>query len=285
MTYLGIDTAARITADQAKKLRENGVSFVGRYLVPADNPKALTATEAAILRNAGLALLLCWELDAEAVKCGAQRGVSDGVRARQCAEALGVPSGTTIYFAADYNVPQSDLIQAEQYILSAQIAMSGKYNVGIYGGEKVCGFLFSRGTTRKVWQCVAWTNQFIDGCSVRQYAWQGAAESKDMAAKTGILAVDMDSTEDMRGAGMWMPYNEYADGDGTIIETPAPSSGPSDHLPSEGEGKPWYADDMDWMERNGLMMDGRPNDAVTRAELAAVVHRLEERRFSGLLED
>ena len=269
VTNLGIDTAAPITAEQALALRDNGVSFVGRYLCPVSNPKVLTATEAAILRNAGLAILLCWELDAEAVKYGSQRGVSDGSRARQIAEQIGVPNGTTIYFAADYNVPQSDLIQAEQYILSAQIAMGGKYNVGIYGGEKVCDFLYSRGTTKKVWQCVAWTNRFIDGCSVKQYAWQGAAESKAMAAKTGILAVDMDSCEDMRG--MWMPYNEYADGDGTIIE-------------------PWYGETVRSARKEGIMYGTRPEDYATRAEVAQMIRNYakrneteDEKKDSGLL--
>ena len=263
MIYQGIDTAAPITAEQALALRDNGVSFVGRYLCPVSNPKVLTATEAAILRNAGLAILLCWELDAEAVKYGSQRGVSDGTRARQIAEQIGVPSGTTIYFAADYNVPQSDLIQAEQYILSAKIAMSGKYNAGIYGGEKVCDFLFSRGTIKKVWQCVAWTNRFIDGANVRQYAWQGAAESKAMAAKTGILAVDMDSTEDMRGAGMWMPQAETH----------------------------WYDDTMQWAKKEGIMDGTRPEDYATRAEVAQMIRNYNRRfeaedtkSFSGLLD-
>lgn len=34
MTYEGIDTAGRISADKARILRENGMSFVARYLVP-----------------------------------------------------------------------------------------------------------------------------------------------------------------------------------------------------------------------------------------------------------
>ena len=55
MTYLGIDTAARISAAQAQKLVESGVSFVGRYLAPG---KDLTPQEVKNLRDVGLAIML-----------------------------------------------------------------------------------------------------------------------------------------------------------------------------------------------------------------------------------
>lgn len=278
MTYLGIDTAARLTAEQAHKLVDNGVSFVGRYLVPS-GWKALTAEEIVGLRGAGLAILLCWEIGGEAMKGGAAQGAQDGARARQLAEKFGVPSGTTIFFAADYNVPQSDLIQCEQYILAAQSAL-GKYVAGIYGGQKVCEFLHDRGTTKRIWQCVAWSNIFIDAANVRQYAWPGAAESKAMQAKIGV-SVDMNSTEDMRKAGLWMPYyNEYADGDSTIIE-------PVKH---------WYDDTVLWAEKEGVIApvktiaDARPNDYGTRAEMMQMIRNYatrndeaDDKTDSGLL--
>ena len=78
MTYQGIDTATKITATQAKKLRENGVSFVGRYLVPPGMYKDITADEIQILHDAGLAILLCWEIGAGDIRQGAERGAKDG---------------------------------------------------------------------------------------------------------------------------------------------------------------------------------------------------------------
>ena len=99
------------------------------------------------------------------------------------------------------------------------------------------------------WQCCAWSNQRLPAADVWQYAWQGDARAKDMAQKTGILAVDLDSAETL--AGMWLP-------------------------PVEAEPeKPWYAEVMQWAEQSGLIMDGRPNDPVTRAELATVLLRYE----------
>ena len=256
MTYQGIDTAARISAESARVLRDSGISFVGRYLVPTSMSKALTAKEAATIRDAGMAILLCWELEANAIRQGPQRGTQDGQRAKKCADALGVPAGTCIYFACDYNIPYGDLEPAEKYLKAAQTALGGKYVAGMYGPQKLMAFLSDRNVCRHLWQCVAWSSFFHDSVSIRQYEWQGGTNAKALASKVGF-DVDLDDCADLTAAGLWMP----------------------------DAAKPWYAEDMAWMEKHGLMLDGRPDDNLTRAELAAVVHRLEERRYSGLLEN
>ena len=247
--HTGIDTAARITAAQAAKIKAQGLSFVGRYLVPTMYSKSLTSEEAALLHDAGLAILLCWEMGAEDMKRGAVKGAEHGIRARRLAEEMGVPSGTTIYFAADYNVPQNDLIACEQYLNAAAAAL-GKYRAGAYGGERLITFLADRGLPIALWQCVAWTNQFNDAAAVIQYAWQGAADAKAMAAKIGV-AVDLDSCEDMRAAGLWMP---------------------------KAEAEPWYADTMRWAAKEGICDGTRPMDYATRAEVAQMLRNY-NRRF------
>ena len=266
MTYQGIDTAARITAAQARKLRESGVSFVGRYLIPPGYISALTPQEIADLRAAGLAILLCWELSAEAVKGGAARGAQDGARARELAESFGAPAGTAIYFACDYNIPNADLIQAENYFRAAQTAL-GKFEAGIYGPLSVVEFLAARSACRKFWQCVAWSPRFSPDAQLRQYQWQRGAEAMALAQKCGIAAVDLDVCEDLRAAGLWMPgVKAYDDGEGgTIVEN------------TQEQKKPWYADAMAWAAAQGIINDGRPNDPVTRAELATALQRFDAR--------
>ena len=37
---------------------------------------------------------------------------------------------------------------------------------------------------------------------------------------------------------------------------------------------PWYAEAMAWVKARGIMNDGRPNDNVTRAELATILYRI-----------
>ena len=78
MTYLRVDTAAKISAAAAQTLKTNGVSFVGRYLVPPGMYKDLTADEIKILHDAGLAILPCWEIGAGDIRQGAERGAKDG---------------------------------------------------------------------------------------------------------------------------------------------------------------------------------------------------------------
>lgn len=244
MTYQGIDTAAKITAAQAKKLRENGVSFVGRYITPG---KSLDAAEITALRENGLAIMLCWESTATRMKGGAKAGAEDAERAAWYAQNLGVPPGTVIYFAADYDVPASDFLTIEAYLKTAKYNI-GEYGVGLYGPENVVAEMSRTGACYYFWQCVAWSNQRLPAADVFQYAWQGDARAKEMAAKCGILAVDLDSAETL--AGMWMP-------------------------PVEEQPAHWYDEAMAWAEENGLMMDGRPNDTVTRAELATVLMRFD----------
>lgn len=278
MTYQGIDTAARITAAQARKLRENGVSFVGRYLIPPGYISALTPQEIADLRAAGLAILFCWELSSEAVKGGAARGAQDGARARELAESFGVPAGTAIYFACDYNIPNADLIQAENYIRAAQAAL-GKYEAGIYGPLSVVEFFSARSACRKFWQCVAWSPRFSPDAQLRQYQWQWGEEAMALAQKCGIAAVDLDACEDLHAAGLWMPGVEtYDDGEGgEIVEN------------AQTPKKPWYADAMAWAASQGIINDGRPGDSVTRAELATVLYRImgpeDNKKDSGMLSD
>lgn len=268
MHNLGVDTIARITKEQAAKLKVQGVSFVGRYLAPAGYSKAITKEESETLHDAGIAILLCWEVGAEAMRGGATQGAYDASRARWMAESLGVPSGTAIYFAADYNVPDSDLPMCEQYIKSAQAALGASYEAGAYGPLKLVEFLHSRGACRKFWQCVAWSAYFSEHATVCQYQWQGGPEAVAMANATGILAVDMNRTDDLRRAGLWMTsYTEYQDGDGVILE------------PSKPVQKPamWYDEAMAWAKEAKLINDGRPADNLTRAEMAVILQRYDRR--------
>lgn len=261
MAYQGIDTAARITAAQAAKLREQGVSFVCRYLGPESWGKTITKDEAKILHDAGLAILLCFETSAKRMRDGARAGSDDGYIARQAAEALDCPAGTVIFFAADWDVQPAELASCEAYLKTASYNTE-QFGFGLYGGERVVASMSERGACFYFWQCVAWSNQFLPVADVRQYAWQGDARAKAMAAATGIYAVDLDSAETL--AGMWLPQPE----------------------------KHWYDETMQWAKKEGIMDGTRPEDFATRAEVAQMFRNY-NRRFeaedyktaSGLLTD
>lgn len=248
--HQGIDTAAHITATQAAKLRANGVSFVCRYIGPEAWGKTLTMTEIKTLRDADLAIMLCFESTANRMKGGVRAGAEDAVTARNCAAALGVPAGTVIYFACDYNAPESDFAAIEAYLRGAKMNVE-QYGVGLYGPEKVVSAMSERGACFYFWQCVAWSNQFLPVADVRQYAGQGDARAKAMAAACGIAAVDLDSAETL--AGMWLP-----------------------------PVKPqlWYVDTMRWAETEGICDGTRPEDYATRAEVCQMFRNY-NRRFEA----
>lgn len=204
MIYDGIDTAAKISARAAKTLRDEGVSFAARYLVPDSGStawKALTASEAKGLRDAGLAILLCWETSANRMKGGYDVGQVDGAAARKLAQDMGVPAGTVVYFAADYAVPESDFDVIYDYLYAASVS-AYPYKVGLYGSENVVREMDERKVCLHFWQCVGGSNQFLPCAKVIQYQWQGGDEAKALASKVGF-AVDLDSAETLDG--MWLP--------------------------------------------------------------------------------
>lgn len=263
MIYLGVDTAATISAAAAKKLKAEGVSFVCRYLVPTGMGKDLKLNEAKGLHDAGLAILLCWEIGAGDVKGGAERGRSDGARAKALAESFSIPAGTTIYFACDYCAVADEYPIIEAYIRAAAEACA-PYEAGLYGHAGLVDYLAKQGACRRFWQCVAWSlGRLSNYTTVYQYQWSGGAEAVAMREKVGF-PVDMNKTTSLDAAGLWMP----------------PTPEPVAH---------WYDEAMAWAKAQGLIRDGRPEDPVTRSELATVLYRIygpsDEKKDSGLLSD
>ena len=263
MTYEGIDTVARITAAQARKMRENGIAFAGRYIGPESWGKTITRSETELLLGEGVAILLCWETVAERMRGGASAGAEDGASALRWAISLGVPAGTVIYFACDYYPPYGELALCDKYTRAAQAALGSTYEAGVYGPQHVVSYLSESGACDKFWQCVGGSNMFLPVAKVRQYAGQDDVRAKDMAKKLGIMAVDLDASEDLRG--LWRPKE---------TET---------H---------WYDDTVLWAEKEGICDGTRPEDPATRAEVAQMFRNY-NRRFesedykstSGLLAD
>lgn len=258
MTYKGVDTAATISPDAAKKLKKLGISFAGRYLVPPGMTKDLTADEARGLHDAGLAILLCWEIDAARAGKGAPVGIKDGAQARQLAQSMAVPAGTTIFYAVDYMPPQRDYDAIEAYFRAAR-DNSKPYACGIYGPFDIVSEMRRRLPDLHVWQCVAWSSgRIYENLEFYQRLWSGAAECKAIQAQVGF-PVDINVSESLEG--LWMPE-------------------PETH---------WYDVPMAWAKEQGLIRDGRPNDPVTRAELAQVLYRIhgptDEKKDSGMLSD
>lgn len=136
---IGIDTATPISSEVAELMVQNGVSFVGRYLVPTRYHKALTKEEAQGLSAAGLQIFVYYEINADDALKGAERGTKDGKSAYQCAKDIGLPSNAIIYFTVDCSYPDTSPTGMAKYnglicdYLDAARAETGEYEIGLYG--------------------------------------------------------------------------------------------------------------------------------------------------------
>lgn len=258
MKYLGIDTAAKISASAAQILRQNDILFAVRYLVPESGNtawKALSAAEAEDIRSAGVAVMLCWETTANRVKGGASAGAADATTAKALAEDMGIPAGTAIFFAADYNVPDNDFSAVYDYLYAASVAAK-PYAVGLYGHEKVVHAMAERKVCKYFWQCCAWSNMLDDATQVWQYQWQGGAEALALAEIVGF-SVDLDSAASLDG--MWMPEKKSTEEE----------------------------DALRWAREMGII-DDTMRDVTQTAVMLWRYHRIysneDEKKYSGLVE-
>lgn len=200
----GIDTATPLTAKTAKALKAEGYAFAGRYLVPAAGTlkwKALTRAEAEAITGAGLRLLTVWETTADRAKGGATAGLIDGKRAKECAEAIGMPRSGAIYFAVDYDAGEKELNTVAAYVIAAA-GMCHPYPAGVYGGYKVIEALRKLEGCAHFWQCVAWSyGKKSPALQVYQAQWD-----KQVCG----VNVDVNECADMDAAGIWT-YEEDED--------------------------------------------------------------------------
>lgn len=256
----GIDTAAKLTAKQARELWAAGYSFAGRYLVPS-GWKALTKAEAEIITGAGLRLLTVWETVAERPKGGAAAGAADGAAARRCAEAIGMPARGIIYFAVDFGAAQSDMPAIEAYLRAAR-ANTGPYEIGVYGPYDVIEYMAERQVCKAYWQCVGWSGgRHSKHRDVYQAEWEQLV--------AGVM-VDINECADLDAAGIWEYKEDTMDID-QLTSQITNSAGTGDH-PSD-----WAREATEYCKRKGIFAgDGDGNygwqQPITREAVAQIIY-------------
>lgn len=191
----GIDCASRLTREKASALYSLGYRFAGRYVVPTVGStawKALTKTEAEAIRASGMDILCIFELDAARAGRGEAVGAQDGDLALACARALGIPAGTTLYFAVDYYPAAAEMPQIEAYLRAAG-ARIAPYTLGVYGCYDVVEYLAARHVCRHYWQCVGWSGGKISA----------NADLYQATGNVNVAGVLVDQNERYREAGLW----------------------------------------------------------------------------------
>ncbi len=153
------DCATILTAPKAYTLYNAGYRYVGRYLTGTYGggiSKALTKTEAQIIIDMGLRFWPIYQQgqysasahpDTAATYFTVEKGQSDAENAIAAATALGIPSGTTIYFAVDFDAMDHNITNnVIPYFRKVNEIMSASiYKTGIYGARNVCSRVSAAG--------------------------------------------------------------------------------------------------------------------------------------------
>lgn len=134
-------------------IKAAGACGVMRYLSHSGPPKNLTTAEATALHQAGLSIGLVYESTANRAGKGSQAGCQDATFAYDQAHDLGVPGGTVIFFAVDFDTTADAVTPYFKGVASVPTA----YLPGVYGSLQVVDGLMSCGIVQWGWQTVAWS--------------------------------------------------------------------------------------------------------------------------------
>ena len=170
----GVDyssTAGSDWAGLAQALKNAGKGFVGRYAVNDKSPggRGITATEYAAMTAAGIDTFLYWESHAGWMADGYQAGVNAAWNAVNNITAAGMPAGTPVYFACDFDAAPSDQPAIDDCLRGAA-SVIGIERVGLYAGYHVLKRSKENGTARWFCQTSAWSGgMLMEGVHLYQY--------------------------------------------------------------------------------------------------------------------
>lgn len=138
-------------------LKNAGKKFAVRYLYrDGQGGKGLDASELQDLQNNGIEVPVVYESYAARAKEGHAAGVEDAKVAQAALGDVGLPSGMPIYFAVDYDAPESDQGVIDDYLRGAAEVL-GADRVGVYAGYWIVKRCKENGTAKWLWQTYAWS--------------------------------------------------------------------------------------------------------------------------------
>lgn len=149
------DCITIITEKTAKTLVANGRKFVGRYLT---GKFKMSPNEFETIINYGLNLIPIFEVYGYYAEWfTSENGRNDANSALLAAKTNGIPEGSIIYFAADYDVSgyelTNNIIPYFKAINEAFSKSTVNYKIGIYAPRYVCTYLGEKGYTCSSFVC------------------------------------------------------------------------------------------------------------------------------------
>jgi LysM repeat protein len=147
-----------------------GKAFAVRYLWPdGQGGKGLDPSELGDLQAHGIEVPVVFESYASRAKEGRAAGQADGNTAQDALVALGLPTGMPVYFAVDYDAPESDQGVIDEYLRGCADSL-GADRVGVYGGYYIVKRCAENGSAKWLWQTYAWSgSQWYSGNHIEQY--------------------------------------------------------------------------------------------------------------------
>ncbi len=151
-------------------LRQAGKAFAVRYLYPdGQGGKGLDGSELADLQANGIEVPVVFESYAARAKEGRAAGQADARTAQDELVRLGLPAGMPIYFAVDYDAPESDQGAIDEYLRGCADTITSD-RVGVYAGYWVVKRCAENRTARWLWQTYAWSGgNWYPGNHLEQY--------------------------------------------------------------------------------------------------------------------
>jgi glycoside hydrolase-like protein len=171
VTLEGIDYYGPHGPDFAACIAANGKTFVARYLDGSQgrSGKCITVAEREALHAAGLGIALVWERGADP-GTSFDQGVLAGQAAVLDALYLGVPAGTVIFIAFDFD--DRDPSDQVEFLngFASELAKypAGALRMGIYSGQRIIEYAHADATPEggtnprwpavvAYWQTLAWS--------------------------------------------------------------------------------------------------------------------------------
>lgn len=148
-----IDCMIPLNSTTIKTVKDNGYEIAGRYLTGGTN-KVLTNSEIALINDNGMSFFPIYQEYGNGLEYFSYaQGRSDGAAACAAAHGLGIPYGTVLYFAVDFDVLDTEItsviIPHFQGVRDAVAADGNNYAIGVYGCRNTCLRLQSAGLTSR----------------------------------------------------------------------------------------------------------------------------------------
>ena len=155
--WSAIDCSTQLLGTKGAKfrkfLKDRGVDFVIRYYAPKPIWKTISVSEAQGLRDDGLKLLTVFQAKStKASDFSKAKGKTAAKEALAFAVELNQPDGTTILFAVDGDMVQSEINSSViPYFEGVNEVINGRYRIGAYAGGLTLSNLLKQGLIEIPW--------------------------------------------------------------------------------------------------------------------------------------